>query len=147
MTTFTIEIDGASLRKAPPDVRPELQRILTKYTLLLQRDIAMNTPVDTGILSAGIQPIVEDLVGSVTPIGEAKKYAPFVEYDTRPHWPPIGAVQGWAHRHGIPAYLVARSIALHGTKGAHMFEQGILNVDTDSMMQEISDAIGAAWAD
>ena len=117
MTTFTIEIKGASLKKAPPNVRPELQRILTKYTLLLQRDIAMNTPVDTGILSAGIHPIVQDLVGSVTPRGKGKTYAPFVEFGTR------------------------------RMKGAHMFENGINNVDIDAMMEEISAAIGAAWAD
>ena len=142
MTTITLDIPEAG----DGNIREPLQKILTKYTLLLQRDIVTNTPVDVGFLSAGIQPIIQDLVGAVTPIGEAKKYAPFVEYDTRPHWPPIGAVQGWADRHGIPPYLVARSIALYGTKGAHMFENGINNVDIDSMMAEISDVLGQAWA-
>jgi hypothetical protein len=149
VTTFTLKLEGKSLEHAydSAELYKNLQDILTKYTLRLQRDIAINTPVDTGILGAAIYPIVEGLIGSVSPIGECKKYAPFVEYDTRPHWPPIAAMEGWAHRHGLSAYLVARAISIHGTKGAHMFEQGINNVDTDAMIEEISAAIGAAWAD
>lgn len=45
-------------------------------------------------------------------------YALFVHEGTRPHWPPIQALEGWAKRHGFPnAYLVAKAIAMHGTKG------------------------------
>lgn len=43
-------------------------------------------------------------------------YAADVEFGTRPHWPPISALQGWAQRHGIPAFLVARAISRRGTK-------------------------------
>lgn len=146
MTTFAIKVETEGFERAVPEIRDELQKILTKYTLLMQRDIVSNTPVDTGFLSAAIQPMVRELVGEVSPIGEVKKYAPFVEYDTRPHWPPIEAIEGWAYRHGLSAYVVARSIAQKGTKGHHMFEEGVKNVDTDAMMNEISAVIGKAWA-
>ena len=147
MTTFTLSIEGESLKKATPDVVPQLQRILTKYTLQMQRDIVMNTPADTGFLRGSIQPIIRGLVGEVSSIDETKKYALFVEYDTKPHWPPIKALKGWADRHKISPYLVALGISRHGTKGHHMFERGVENVDTDAMMEEISAALGEAWAD
>jgi len=33
-----------------------------------------------------------------------------------PHWPPKGALAGWAERHGIPEFLVRRGISRHGTE-------------------------------
>lgn len=43
-------------------------------------------------------------------------YGPDVEYGTRPHWPPVSALAGWARRHGANPYAVAAGIAKHGTK-------------------------------
>lgn len=40
----------------------------------------------------------------------------FVERGTRPHWPPIAALAGWARRHGRNAFLVARAISRYGTR-------------------------------
>ena len=34
---------------------------------------------------------------------------------TRPHFPPVKALTGWAKRHGMNPYLVANSIAQKGT--------------------------------
>jgi len=48
-------------------------------------------------------------------VSEAK-HSVFVHEGTRPHWPPPGALAGWARRHGIPEFLAARSVAEHGTK-------------------------------
>lgn len=48
-------------------------------------------------------------------------YAEFMEEGTKPHWPPIEAVREWAEEHGIEPYLVARSIAEHGTEPRHFF--------------------------
>src|SRR3990167_8971867 len=44
------------------------------------------------------------------------KYAKFVHDGTKPHWPPPGALAGWARRHGIPEFLAARAVSQHGTK-------------------------------
>jgi len=53
----------------------------------------------------------------------ADRYAIFVEKDTRPHWAPRAALQGWADRHNIPVYAVLWKIAREGTTGIHMFEE------------------------
>jgi len=80
------------------------------------------TPVDTGMLRGSIQTKVRTLQAIVEP---RKKYAIFVHEGTRPHWPPIGAIEGWARRHGIEPFLVARAIARHGTKARPFMREGL----------------------
>ena len=90
-------------------------------TLIVQRDAKINAPVDTGRLRASITPEVRldgDTVQGV--VGSNVVYAPFLEMGTRPHFPPLAALQVWASRHGTSAFLVARAIARRGTK-AHKF--------------------------
>jgi hypothetical protein len=73
--------------------------------------------VDTGVLRASITPDVRmdgnDVVGVV---GSSIYYAPFVEYGTRPHFPPMSALQLWAERHGVDVFIVWRAIGTRGTK-------------------------------
>jgi hypothetical protein len=47
-------------------------------------------------------------------------HAAYVEYDTRPHMPPIDAITPWALDHGIDPWALARHIRFHGT-AAHPF--------------------------
>lgn len=48
-------------------------------------------------------------------IGSSLYYAPYVEYGTKPHWPPgTGKLAEWAEDHQIPVFLVQRSIARKG---------------------------------
>lgn len=76
--------------------------------------------VDTNELIGGIHyelsKTANGIQSVVKPSEAADKYAVFVEEGTRPHWPPIKALQGWADRHDIPVFMVARAIALRGTK-------------------------------
>lgn len=85
-------------------------------TLIVTRDAKINAPVDTGRLRASITPEVsadaEEVRGVV---GSNVTYAPFVELGTRPHWPPIAALEVWAARHHTSAFLVARAISRRGT--------------------------------
>ena len=78
-----------------------------------------NCPVDEAQLRNSSEIDVQE--GPNGPVGTVTftaPYALFVHEDTRPHWPPINALERWASRHGFPnAYLVARAISRHGTKG------------------------------
>lgn len=75
-------------------------------------------PVDEGKLRASSQIRMEQ--GPHGPVGTltfTEEHAIFVHEGTRPHWPPFAAVARWASRHGFPGpYLVAKAIALNGTK-------------------------------
>ena len=43
-------------------------------------------------------------------------YGEAIHYGTRPHMPPVGAIQGWANRKGINAWALAKSINTYGTQ-------------------------------
>lgn len=92
--------------------RDELRGMGRRYVKVLQEE----APKDTGTLQKGIsfdtyvsKPNVELRIVSKA------AHTMYVLRGTRPHSAPWSALQGWADRHGIPVYLVWRSIKLHGT--------------------------------
>lgn len=60
-------------------------------------------------------------ITTIRPSNKADRYAIYVERGTKPHFPPISALQGWASRHGIPVWAVARKIAREGTEPRWIF--------------------------
>ena len=85
-------------------------------TLFVTRDAKINAPVDSGRLRASITPEVRTAGETVEGVvGSNVTYAPYVELGTRPHWPPLAALEVWARRHHTSAFLVARAIAERGT--------------------------------
>jgi hypothetical protein len=134
MSTITIEgLDElqAMLDRAPDVIRRESEltvgALATESVEGVKDNIASAPRVDLNTLRGGIHFAIGAIPGGVQaivkPSGEADRYDLFVEEDTRPHWPPSGALQGWADRHGIPEFLVRRAIATRGTKGIHMFAE------------------------
>lgn len=47
-------------------------------------------------------------------VGSPLPYAPYVEFGTRAHFPPMEALEDWARKHKVPVFLVARAIAKRG---------------------------------
>ena len=98
-------------------VRDELVGAMTKSAIMVQGDARILVPVDTGRLRNSIAYEVQPTGdGVVAKVGTGVVYARYVEEGTAPHFPPVSAVAGWANRHGIEPFLVARAIARHGTK-------------------------------
>lgn len=104
---------------------------------LLEQAIVDRTPVNTGLLRGSIAnviygqpPVIEGMVA--TPIS----YGLPVEHGRAPgKMPPVDAIQAWVHRKQLVparnekqergvAWAIARTIAVRGTEGAHMFEYG-----------------------
>ena len=67
---------------------------------------------DTGRMARSVGFRWEGTAGTVY---TTSRYGGFVDKGTKPHWPPLRAIEGWAKRHGIPPFLVARAIARKGT--------------------------------
>ncbi|KKK86974.1 hypothetical protein LCGC14_2757880 [marine sediment metagenome] len=71
-------------------------------------------PEDLGDVKRGIKVLKPDretrLVVATAP------HSIYAHEGTKPHWPPVDAVRGWAERHGIEPFLVARAISKKGTK-------------------------------
>ena len=90
---------------------------MEKATELIYRTARKYAPVHLGTLKASLNQRVElgpsnKFIGFV---GSDLPRAPFSEYPTRPHWPPVGALSAWASDHGSSDYQIRRSISIHGT--------------------------------
>lgn len=100
---------------------------MRKATLLVEGAAKKNAPVDTGRLRASITSRVDMTEKSVKGlVGSNVIYAPWVETGTRPHFPPTAALETWARRHGMNAFLVARAISRRGTR-AHRYLRKAFN--------------------
>jgi len=77
---------------------PEMLLAIRTATLLVQRDAKINAPVNTGRLRASIVPSVMshgDVIEGI--VGSNVTYAPYVEFGTKPHWPPLAPIMRWVH--------------------------------------------------
>jgi HK97 gp10 family phage protein len=120
VSTKGLEATSANLEQAADDVHGQpILDAMHRATLLVERDAKIFAPVDTGHLRASIasEVRVEGQGGTTVTgvVGSNVVYAPYMELGTRPHWMPIGAIQVWARRHGMNAFLVQRAIAVKGT--------------------------------
>ena len=113
-------IDGAEKLRAklsdPNFVGGPLRDFLQRAGHEVESEAKQRAPVDTGHLQGSIQPRVS---GTQVSIGTPVKYAPYVEFGTRPHYPPPNALQPWARRHGFGPrghFMLAAIIAKRGTK-------------------------------
>lgn len=125
--SFSIKVEGAkelieSMQRLRGAVQSEGRRFLkawSDYTVKQAQINILNVgAVDTNEMIQGIHYDIssDGMQSTIKPSEKADKYAAAVEYGTKPHWPPISALEGWAQRHGIPAFLVARKISIEGTE-------------------------------
>ena len=117
---FKVSARMEGLKKALSDpalIGQPMNRFLFRSGLAVERRAKIKAAVDTGRMRNAIRTVVE---GFRAIVGVFVHYAPHVEFGTRPHWPPIQAVERWARRHGFPArggaFMVARAIARRGTR-------------------------------
>ena len=154
MADIKIQIEGGEelrrLMSDPQLIQGPLREFLTRSAFITEGLAKTMAPVDTGRLRASVITIMEP---SRALVGPTVHYAPHVEYGSRPHWAPKGALQPWARRHGFPMgpvgdFLVRRIIARRGTK-AHPFMRPaaaaslpLIRVEFHAMIQ----AIQASWS-
>jgi hypothetical protein len=98
----------------------------------------------TGALSQSIQPgpitVTDDNVEAV--VEANADYASFVEFGTRPHWPPVDALKDWCAKFlgdERLAFVVARAISKRGTMAQPFLGPALLE-----NMPVFADAIAAA---
>lgn len=121
---FTL-INGGGLDKLDPaQVRTALEQAMFKAATQGANQAKVNAPVDEGRLRASITADVRDEGSAIVGvIGSNVEYAPYMEHGTGlladeggsgRHNPPPSALAGWASRHGLNPYAVARAIAKRG---------------------------------
>lgn len=122
---FSVELKGEKeLQKAIKTLTQEAIRDLKKETYASGFDIQRKAKEnlkdleawDTGNLANTIVVKREDQ-GLTSKIEAQAPYAPYVEYGTRPHFPPMDALEGWARRHGFEsAWPICKAISERGLK-------------------------------
>jgi hypothetical protein len=107
----------AALRRSPEVVAAEQARAMTASLLLVEGDARRNVRQDSRRLMNSIthrqRQQGHSLVGQV---GPSARYGLYVERGSRPHFPPVAALAGWARRHGVSPYAVQRAIGRRGTR-------------------------------
>lgn len=136
-----IEVKGLEemmRRLDPSKVTPAIKRGMESAMRDAANQAKLQTSVDTGQLRASIESEVrvegDDVLGVV---GTNKEYAKPIEYGTgifsdapdsshSPYFPPPSALEGWAKRHGLNAFAVARGIFMRGGTKPHRMFRSVL---------------------
>ena len=98
---------------------PEKAKLaVAKSTMAIHSGVRQRLPVDTGFLRTSYKFALENggLTGTVY---SDSKYSIYIEFGTKPHFPPVAPLEEWARRHGMPpgtGFLIARKISKTGTK-------------------------------
>ena len=158
-TKFEMKITGIrELLRAIEDPKIlllPLKRFLLKSGVAVQKRAGEKVPVDTGHLKLSIKPRIE---GGEVIIEAHAPYAAAVEFGTKPHSPPLGALQPWAKRHGfgsgltkngfdIGALKVRAIIRKRGTKAQPFMEPALRDSESDieGFLEEMGQEIERAW--
>jgi hypothetical protein len=97
-------------------------------------------PVNEGALRASLthqKAVTDDAI--VGQLGTPVAYGPAVEWGTKPHFPPLEAIQRWVHLKGLAAsedeeksiaFAIARKISARDTVGKFYLTKGYMKMKT-----------------
>lgn len=118
-----VKIEGlerlqAGIASGPATLATEVRTAMVAGSLLIEGSARSLAPKDTGRLGGSITHSISGGGANLTSrIGPSVAYGIYVEKGRGPgKAPPIGAIAGWAARHGINPYVLARSIARKGVR-------------------------------
>jgi len=133
----------AKLDQVVRDLRGEaMLSAMRESTLLVTRSAKKYAPVDTGRLRASITPEVRRSgVQILGVVGSNVQYAAAVELGSKPHFPPVAALETWARRKGLNPYLVARAISRRGTKPRRYLQRAFED-NRQRIINKIDGAVG-----
>lgn len=123
MASVEIRIEGieklqAGVAAGPATLATEVRTAMQAGSILIEGTARSLAPKDTSRLAGSITHAITGGGANLTSkIGPSVAYGFFVEKGRRPGTPPpVSAIRGWATRHGINPYVLARAIGRRGTK-------------------------------
>ena len=133
---YTIEVKGDKeiirvMERYPQIYREEMTKVITAAVLAVDKAAKEKTPVNTGQLRDSYYREVHHIGAAEVQgaVGSELHYAPYVEFGTKPHFPPRGPIERWAELvlgDASAWFMVARAIAGRGTKPRGMFAKAIV---------------------
>lgn len=135
-----------AFREVPEVIRKELGEAVMRAGYFLESKAKAEAPVNTGQLRGSITTQGAFFSGEdvTAKVGTNVKYAPFMEYGTRPHTPPISALKVWARqKFGDEriAFAVQKAISRRGTQGRKYFTNPFENVVKPKVREYIQEAL------
>lgn len=138
---------------------PHLQAVLEEYGKEVSEKYIANLewnghPTMENSLVKSVRSIVSVDGNTYSVSLSLKEYWKYVEWDTRPHFPPPSAIKRWIEvkpiipetRNGITptndqlAFLIGRKIARDGTQGTHSLRDAVTSLE-EEWMARINEAI------
>jgi len=117
-----VEIDKKSLKQLQEKLSEMVEKDkeatfkgMVKTGYRVEGEAAKKCSVDFGRVRNSLS-VEGDATKMEVRVGTNVKYAPFVEFGTRPHTPPFNVIQEWAIRKGISPGAVWTAIRRKGTK-------------------------------
>lgn len=131
MPRINVELDGAGrlkreFRKKPKQVTKEMHKALGRSAEKIASDARRNAPANTGSLRGSIKAQMRGVAKWRVLVNS--EYGLYVHEGTDPHFPPWQentALADWASDKGIPPFLVAKSIAEHGTEAQPFLKDAV----------------------
>lgn len=136
-----------------------LYKVLEEYAIELrnkyQDNLINSDRLASGELLNSVEYIIEKDNISISVSLQLAEYWKYVEYDTKPHWPPVDKIKEWIKvkpilpspdsRGKLPtpdqlAYLIGRKISLEGTEGSNDLHNAVDEVNA-RFLELIEEAI------
>ena len=136
-----------------------LYKVLEEYAIELrnkyQDNLINSDRLASGELLNSVEYIIERDNISISVSLQLAEYWKYVEYDTKPHWPPVDKIKEWIrvkpilpspdNRGKLPtpdqlAYLIGRKISLEGTEGSNDLHNAVDEVNA-RFLELIEEAI------
>jgi hypothetical protein len=140
---MSFEIRGdfnGMLEKLKAGVRGAASDAVEASLLEAEAEAKRECPVNEGALRASLTHQKADSEDAIVgQIGTPLAYAAAVEFGSKPHFPPIAAIQRWVHLKGLAsseaeeksiAFAIARKIAARGTVGRFYLTKGYMKMKT-----------------
>ncbi len=122
-----LEVD---VSKVEEPIKLKVKGQLEDIARELVNEMKIEAPTDTGRLKQSIQ-----IIGSAEDklyVGTSVKYAAYIQFGTRPHYPPIQPLKKWVRRklnaEESVAYAVQRKIGAKGTEPNPFVDRAIEKV-------------------
>lgn len=149
MPRIEVEFHGADrlkreFRKKPKEVTREMHKALGRSAEKVASDARRNAPANTGSLRGSIKAQMRGIAKWRVLVNS--EYGLYVHEGTDPHFPPWQentALAEWANDKGIPPFLVAKSIAEHGTE-AQPFLRDAVDENENYFNNRVSAALDRA---
>lgn len=142
-TQITVNIPEG-LKTADVALAEEVITAIRNSSLSVERGAKSLAPKMTGTLKRSITSEVTTISGVPTGIvGSPLKYAPSVEFGSKPHTPPSGPILAYANKKGINGWALWQSIRKKGTK-AHPFLVPTFDEKKQSITERLQKAIQTA---